>query len=98
MGVGKGRLPAAIAAAAHHTLVGLQPALGLNPGQQAILDGDYAAYLAAIPDGTAKANGLAVGHQIAAAVTAWRANDGRDHNPTPGDVSAGARGVVRNGR
>ena len=73
---------AAIAAAAHDTLVGLQPAFGLNPAQQAILDGDYAAYLAAIPDGTAKSNGLAVGRHVAAAVIAWRSNDGRDHNPT----------------
>ena len=42
---------AAIATAAHHTLIGLQPPLGLTPAQQAILDGDYANYLAAIPDG-----------------------------------------------
>ena len=82
----------AIAAAAHDTLVGLQPALGLNPGQQAILDGDYAAYMAAIPDGTAKANGLAIGQQVAAAVIAWRANDGRDHNPTVADLDPPARG------
>ncbi len=77
---------AAIAAATHDTLVGLQPALGLDAGQQAILDGDYAAYLAAIPDGTAKTNGLAVGRQIAATVTAWRTNDGRDKNPTVADL------------
>src|SRR5437762_14138506 len=32
---------AAIATAAHQTLIGLQPALGLTPAQQAILDGDY---------------------------------------------------------
>jgi hypothetical protein len=32
---------AAIATAAHDTLIGLQPALGLNGTQQAILDGDY---------------------------------------------------------
>ena len=83
---------AAIAAAAHDTLVGLQPALGLNAGQQAILDGDYAAYLAAIPDGTAKTNGLAVGQQVAAAVIAWRANDGRDHNPTVADLDPPAPG------
>ena len=83
---------AAIAAAAHDTLVGLQPALGLNAGQQAILDGDYAAYLAAIPDGTAKTNGLAVGQQVAAAVIAWRTNDGRDHNPTVADLDPPAPG------
>lgn len=73
---------AAIATAAHDTLIGLQPQLGLNPSQQAILDGDYTAYLAAIPDGTAKANGIAIGEQVAAAVVALRANDGREKNPT----------------
>jgi hypothetical protein len=77
---------AAIATAAHDTLIGLQPALGLNPAQQAILDGDYAAYLAAIPDGTAKTNGIAIGAQVAAAVLALRANDGRDKNPTLADL------------
>jgi PAP2 superfamily len=83
---------AAIAAAAHDTLVGLQPALGLDAGQQAILDGDYAAYLAAIPAGTAKTNGLAVGQQIAVSVIAWRANDGRDQNPTVAGLDPPAPG------
>jgi hypothetical protein len=72
---------AAIATAAHHVLIGLQPALGLTPAQQAILDGDYAAYLAAIPDGAAKTNGIAIGEKVAAAVLALRANDGREKNP-----------------
>jgi hypothetical protein len=83
----------AIATAAHDTLVGLQPALGLNARQQAILDGDYATYLAAIPDSAAKSNGLAVGHQVAAAVIAWRANDGRDKNPTVNDLDPPAPGA-----
>lgn len=83
---------AAIAAATHDTLGGLEPALGLTAGQQAILDSDYAAYLAAIPDGTAKANGLDLGRQIAAAVIAWRANDGRDRNPTVADLNPPAPG------
>ncbi len=78
---------AATATAAHHTLIGLQPQLGLNPAQQAILDGDYAAYLAAIPDGTAKANGIAIGERVAAAVLALRANDGREKNPTVGNLA-----------
>jgi hypothetical protein len=77
---------AAIATAAHHVLVGLQPALGLTPAQQAILDGDYAAYLAAIPDGSAKTHGIMVGEQVAAAVLALRANDGREKNPTLADL------------
>jgi hypothetical protein len=86
---------AAIATAAHHTLVGcpdcahsgLQPALGLTPAQQAILDGDYANYLAAIPDGTAKTNGIAIGEQVAAAVVALRTNDGRERNPTLAELN-----------
>jgi hypothetical protein len=72
---------AAIATAAHHTLVGLQPALGLTPTQEAILDGNYAAYMDAIPEGPAKASGIAVGERVAAAVLALRANDGRETNP-----------------
>ncbi|MFL5860996.1 MAG: vanadium-dependent haloperoxidase [Solirubrobacteraceae bacterium] len=83
---------AAIAAAAHDTLEGLQPALGLKAGQQAILDSDYAAYLAGIPDGSAKTNGLVVGRQAAAAVIAWRTNDGRDANPTLADLDPPAPG------
>jgi PAP2 superfamily len=84
---------AAIATAAHHTLVGLQPALGLTPTQQGILDGDYAAYLAAIPDGTAKTNGITIGEQVAAAVLALRANDGREKNPTLADLNPPAPGA-----
>ena len=58
---------AAIATAAHHTLIGLQPALGLTPAQQAILDGDYTNYMAAIPNDSAKANGIMIGEQVATA-------------------------------
>ncbi len=83
---------AAIATAAHHTLVGLQPALGLNPSQQAILDGDYATYLASITDGSAKTNGIDVGEQVAQAVLALRANDGREKNPTVADLDPPAPG------
>src|SRR5207249_938935 len=78
---------AAIATAAHHTLAGLQPALGLTPAQQAILDGDYTNYMAAIPNDSAKANGIMIGEQVAAAVLALRANDGRDSNPTLSDLN-----------
>lgn len=75
---------AAIATAAHHTLIGLQPELGLTPAQQAILDGHYADYMAAIPDGTAKIDGIVVGEQAAAAVVALRQNDGRGATPVYG--------------
>ena len=66
---------AAIAAAAHGVLVGLLPT------QQADLDMRYADYLAGLPDGTAKTNGVALGEHVAAAVLAVRANDGREANP-----------------
>src|SRR5438045_5790452 len=78
---------AAIATAAHHTLIGLQPALGLTPAQQAILDGDYTNYMAAIANDSAKANGIMIGEQVAAAVLALRAGDGRDSNPTLSDLN-----------
>jgi hypothetical protein len=80
---------AAIATAAYRTLVGppgvgLQPALGLTSAQQAILDDYYNAYMAAVPDGPAKAKGIAVGNQVAAAVLALRENDGREKDPQYG--------------
>ena len=80
---------AAIATAAYDTLTGLQPQLGAS---QAILDADYAAYLAAIPDDTAKAEGVAVGQQAAAAVLALRANDGRGCTTTVTDLGLPAPG------
>jgi hypothetical protein len=78
---------AAIATAAHHTLIGLQPPLGLTEAQLAILDGDYANYLDAIPDGTAKENGILIGRQVAEALVGLRANDGREQNPTLADLN-----------
>jgi hypothetical protein len=63
---------AATAAAAHDILV------TLFPSQQAVLDAEYAASLALIPDGPAKTNGISVGQQVAAGVLLFRANDGRD--------------------
>jgi hypothetical protein len=48
----------------------------LVPSQQATIDKAYRSALAAIADGPAKAAGIAVGEQAAAAVLAWRADDG----------------------
>jgi hypothetical protein len=78
---------AAIATTVHHTLIGLQPALGLTSAQQAILDGDYETYMANIPDGAAKTNGMMLGQQVAAAIVTLRTNDGREKNPTLGDLN-----------
>jgi len=86
---------AAIATAAHHTLVGspdtglqgLQPALGLTPEQQTTLDTVYATYVGAIQDGPSKRNGIRIGEQVAAAITALRQNDGRELNPALADLN-----------
>ena len=85
---------AAIATAAYDTLTGLQPQLG---GDQTILDDDYAAYLAAIPDGTAleraaKQHGIGIGEQVAQGILARRANDGRERNPVLADLDPPAPG------
>jgi hypothetical protein len=64
---------AAAAAAAHRVLLHLFPA----PAQQSVLDAQYAASLVAIPDGSAKTRGIAVGEAAAAAMIAARTDDGR---------------------
>ena len=67
---------AAVAAAAHDVLVALFPA------QAADLDAKYVTALNGLPDDAARANGVAVGQQAAAAILAARANDGRDGTVT----------------
>jgi len=62
---------AAVAQAAHDVLV------SIVPGQQASLDAQLARSLATIPDGQATMDGIAVGQQVAAAILANRAGDGR---------------------
>src|SRR5215207_7263911 len=62
---------AAAAAAAHRVL------LNIVPGQQAVLDAQYAASLAPVPDGSQKTRGIAVGEAAAAAMIAARTDDGR---------------------
>jgi hypothetical protein len=74
---------AAVAAAARDVLVALIAQLPLELHTQACIDAGvatvqaaYAAALAAIPDGQAKAQGIAVGQAAAAAILDLRANDG----------------------
>ena len=62
---------AAAATAAYRVL------LNIVPGQQPVLDAHYAASLAAVPDGSAKTRGIAVGEAAAAAMIAARTDDGR---------------------
>jgi membrane-associated phospholipid phosphatase len=63
---------AAVAAAAHRTMVRLFP----NSAED--LDAEYATRLALIPDGPAKANGIAVGEAAANACVDSRLDDGAD--------------------
>jgi hypothetical protein len=62
---------AAVAAAAHAILVHYLPAQKV-----AILDPALLASLAAIPDGQAKSDGIAVGEEVAAALIEMRSDDG----------------------
>ena len=63
-------LDAAVASATRTALLKLMPA------QQAAIDADYQSALGPLPDGPAKAGGIAVGEQAAEAIVALCANDG----------------------
>src|SRR5438105_7899697 len=65
---------AAVAAAAHDTLVALYPSM------QSTFDADFTQDLNAIPGGPGQA-GAAVGHQVASQLLALRQNDGSQNNP-----------------
>ena len=67
---------AAVATAAHTVLVTRYPA------QQPALDSTYQSYLAGIPAGTARSEGVSVGQQAAADVLAARAGDGLNADVT----------------
>jgi hypothetical protein len=81
---------AAVATAAYDTLTGLQPQLGAN---QAILDNDYSAYMAAIPDGEAKQNGIGIGQEVAQSILVLRINDGRGCSTTVQDLGPPTPGL-----
>ena len=66
---------AAAAAAAYRVL------LDLLPAREPQLTGYYQASLATIPDGPSQEGGIDVGEAAAAAMIAFRANDGRTGNP-----------------
>lgn len=68
---------AAAASAAHEVLVALYPKF------QATLDAQLQQSLAAIPDGSAKAEGITVGQTVADAILALRSNDGSNAAPIP---------------
>ena len=62
---------AAVGAAAYRVLQ------GLFPSRSAQYQPAYDSFLATLPDGAAKTQGIAVGAEVAAAILALRANDGR---------------------
>jgi len=66
-------MDAAIAQAAHDTLV------ALFPSQKASCDAQLADDLSQIPDGHPKTKGIQLGQHAAAAILALRANDGSEH-------------------
>jgi hypothetical protein len=67
---------AAVATAAYDVLAARVPA------QREFLDSAYDDYLAAIPDGSAKQHGIALGRRVARHVLAWRTGDGLDNTVT----------------
>ena len=62
---------AAVATAAHRTA-----RMRVDPSQAAYLDAQYNTYMAGIPNGLPKTDGIQVGERAAAAMLALRANDG----------------------
>ncbi|MBV9174666.1 MAG: hypothetical protein JOZ81_31780 [Chloroflexi bacterium] len=54
--------------------------VGRVPDQASSVDSEYADYLAKLPDDAAKANGVLVGEQVAAAILTWRTDDGFDND------------------
>src|ERR1700694_4808040 len=68
---------AAVAAAAHETLITLYPAF------QTTLDRQYDQSLAQIPDGADKTTGIDVGRAVALATLALRSDDGSAATPIP---------------
>jgi membrane-associated phospholipid phosphatase len=82
------RVDAAAAQAGHDTLAALYPKL------QTELDSQLASELAAIPDGTAKQNGIQVGASVAKQLLAIRAGDG-SANPAPAFVAGTQPGDYR---
>src|ERR1700724_1008201 len=69
--------PAAANQAPHDVLVALYPAF------QATLDAELQQDLAQIPDGQNKADGIAVGQNVAAQILSLRSNDGSGVTPPP---------------
>jgi hypothetical protein len=82
-------IDAAVASAARDVL------LALLPGQAALVESAYADALAAVPDGAARAAGLATGQAAAQATLARRQGDGADEATQPAYVPRPGAGEYR---
>jgi hypothetical protein len=78
---------AAVATAAFRVLSGI-----LGSPQQATLLQRYTMFIDAIPASASKQNGIAVGEQVAGAILALRADDGRTRQPQLDDLNPPAPG------
>ena len=87
-GAGEVGMKAAAVEAAYRTLQ------RLAPGGGAHYEARYAADIAALPDGDARTRGRAIGNEVAAALLALRADDGR-HTPLPPYVPGTQPGQFR---
>lgn len=76
--LGRDRAPRPTSARAAISTAAYQVLVARVPAQKPFLDAAYEQYLAAVPDGRAKQNGLDLGARVAARVLAWRAGDGFD--------------------
>ncbi len=80
---------AAAATAAYRVL------LGAYPDQAGVLDAAYKASLAAVPSGSARTKGIAVGNEVAAKWLALRAGDGREDGSVTYTFEPAAAGVYQ---
>ena len=88
-------MEAAVSAAAYNVLRGLFPA------RSGVYQGTYDSLLQTIPEGDAKARGVALGAEVARGILAMRANDGRDISLpayVPGTAPGKFRGINPIGR
>ncbi len=67
---------------------------GLFPARATVYQSTYNFLLATIPEGDAKASGIAIGTEVARGILALRANDGRD-TPLPAYIPGTAPGKFR---
>ncbi|MFI5454708.1 MAG: dockerin type I domain-containing protein [Isosphaerales bacterium] len=74
-------VPATTSAVASASTAAYDVLVALFPDQKAHFDATLAESLATVPNGPARSDGMALGQQVAAAMLAWRVNDGSNADP-----------------